>query len=405
MGKYDIESIRRKLKQSMDGRKTDPDEFRPKKVEGAEKLIYRYFVLPPLVKGDKVKEGFASQDMEQFFVAHGAHWINNKPTHCPRCYLGQNEECQMCQFGFDLMKDEPNKDKRTAIAKDWMPNNQYFSNIYFPPLKINPEELRGRVMFYNAPKTVMDIYEQCLNRNAPTEEELAALIELMKESSGVEPEAHGVFFDECAAFPFQLEVKKQGRGNNYEGSKFIGKNAGKIGPIPIARIPDGDADMKAITRILSLRHDPFVKIEKPDPLKLAKIFKQLTEGDDAPSSGSGFDEDETTASDPIVSVTAVDPEEEVAPAQTKEKAKTVTEKAKTTPKPSGPTATTKPKESATKASNGSKVESPALAGEAPFEEEEVAVSDSTTDATFEDSSDEQSPEIAALLSQLGDDEE
>ena len=48
---YDVEAIRKRLKQSMGGKFNDPDQFRPDNAKSAtEPLKYRFFILPPLMK-------------------------------------------------------------------------------------------------------------------------------------------------------------------------------------------------------------------------------------------------------------------------------------------------------------------------------------------------------------------
>jgi hypothetical protein len=151
---YDVDAIRKKLKATMTGKFSDPDEFRPEKAKSnTDPIRYRFFFLPPLVEGERVKSGLITRGMDnQFFIQHANHWFNDKPTPCPRVWDG-GAPCPICQFGFDLLKDEKIKndeDKRRAIIKQWMPTTQYMTNIFFPSVKTNPEDLRGRVMFYNA---------------------------------------------------------------------------------------------------------------------------------------------------------------------------------------------------------------------------------------------------------------
>ena len=74
--KYDVNAIRQKLKQSMSGKFTDPDEFKPDKAKSTTEAIkYRFFVLPPLFKGDVLKSGTVARSMDQFFISHANHWI------------------------------------------------------------------------------------------------------------------------------------------------------------------------------------------------------------------------------------------------------------------------------------------------------------------------------------------
>lgn len=266
---YDINNIRKKMQESTKGKALDPDEFRPKKAESDTQAIkYRFFILPPFQAGDKIKGGKAAQSMDQFYIHHGSHWIQNRPHACTR--LHYEEECPICQFGFDLLKETKDEEKRKAIVRDWMPNSSYLVNINFPSwIKTNPEELRGRTMFYNAPKTCFDLWMACIMRDESNEED---------------PEAFGVFFDEAAGFMFELNVVKKGKNNSYAASKFLA-NSGVAQPMV------KDDNFKAL---LESRHNLFDKMQKPDSVALKRIADNLINGDSASleEDSSGFDVDE-----------------------------------------------------------------------------------------------------------------
>ena len=275
---YDVEAIRKKIKASMSGSRRDPDEFRPDKGKPNETLNYRFYILPPINLGEMIGGGKtkAKKAMEQFFIHHGNHWVADKPHACPRCY--DNQKCPICDFGFGLLKDPKVKEdqaKKDSIRQTWMPTESHMMNIYFANDKVNPEDLRGRVMFYNAPRTVIDFCTTCL----------------MREDAGdpENPQAWGVFFDESAAFPFQLEVTKSGRNNSYKTSKFLANAR------PLVKKADGTADTAAITKILEARHDLFAKIEVPDPAKIDRLYAVMLNGDDSgdDKKPGGFDSDET----------------------------------------------------------------------------------------------------------------
>jgi hypothetical protein len=274
---YDVEAIRKKLKQTMSGKFSDPDEFRPEKAKSAtEPIKYRFFFLPPIAEGDRLKTGVVKRGMDiQFFVQHGNHWVNDKPYPCPRVWDGTH--CPICSFGFDLLKDDKIKndeDKRRAVLKQWMPTQYYMVNVYFANIKENPEDLRGRVMFYNAPKTVIDKCTACTMRDDAGDPEA--------------PEAFGVFFDENNGFLFELQVLKQGRQNSYKTSRFF-PNAK-----PMVRNADGSANAKGIAALLQLRHNLFDKVEVPDLNKIQKIYEVMSAGDDSSDDKKGgFDVDET----------------------------------------------------------------------------------------------------------------
>jgi len=270
---YDVDAIRKKLQKSM-GRFNDPDLFKPEKAQdGTTSLKYRFFVLPPLMKGDDTRSGPAIKSMEQFFATHGNHWINDRPHPCPRVYGG--DDCPVCTFGFDLLRDEKDTDKRRLIVQQWMPQSYYMVNIYFPNVKTNPEDLRGKVKYFNASKTCFDQWTTCLLRDDAGDSD--------------DPEAFGVFFDETEAFCYQLEVLKSGRNNSYKSSKFL-SNGGES--TAIAKNKDGSPDKKAIAAILAKRVDLFAKIEEPDLDKISKLASSMINGDDG-DDDSGFDEDET----------------------------------------------------------------------------------------------------------------
>lgn len=271
---YDVAAIRNKLRSQVGGRQADPDEWKPPKVESlTEPVKFRFFVLPPFQAGDILSSGQASRSMDNFFLIHGSHWLGSTVLACPRVCEG--EDCPICQVGFDRVKKIPKDqaEERRKITGQWIANNQFMVNILFTNHKMNPEELRGKVKFFNASKTILDIWSATLMRDDAGDDD--------------DPQAHGVFFDENAAFLFQLEVIKQGKGNSYKTSKFI-HNDGK--PLPIA-------DQADIPKILKKRHDLFLKVPKVDMKKvddtIRKLLAQEESGDDG---GGGFDSDETASS-------------------------------------------------------------------------------------------------------------
>lgn len=289
---YDVAAIRKKLRQSQSGKFTDPDEFRPEKANSTtEATKYRFYILPPITAGDILKSGTVKENqvMEQFFLPHGNHWIQDKPYPCPRVWDGT--QCEICDVGFDLLKETPKEDeeKRKVLVKTWMPNTYYMVNVYFPNIKMNPEELRGRVRFYNAPKTCFDTWSATLMRDDAGDPE--------------DPQAYGIFFDENAAFLFQLEVMKHGRNNSYKTSRFV-VDGGK--PQPMVRNPDGTAATEGLVKLLKMRHNLFEKVEMPNLEKLSQIAKVMLEGDDLKESeAGGFDEDEVVAAEKPVAAKPV----------------------------------------------------------------------------------------------------
>ncbi len=303
---YDVEAIRKKIKATMAGKFTDPDEFRPDKAKSATEAVkYRFFFLPPYEIGDIIHTGeVTDRGMDsQFFVAHGNHWVHEKPHPCPRVW--SHDECKICAYGFDLLKDEAiakDDEKRRGIVKQWMPTTYYMTNIFFTKDPVNPEELRGRVMVYNAPKTVLDVCTSCLMRDDAGDPEA--------------PEAYGAFFDENNAFVFEVQILKQGRQNSYKTSKFL------TTPRPMIRTADGKADTAQLTRLLALRHNLFSKIDLPDLAKLERVYQLMVNGDEGPTaSRGGFDRDETKA--PVTNGPPAGKVDPGTPAVATSKAKTV----------------------------------------------------------------------------------
>jgi len=213
---YDLESIRGKMRKRKGGSK-DPNEWKPDKAESGKSLKYKFFVLPPV------------DSMDLWYYEHGKHWIDKKPLECPRIHDG--DECPLCQFGFDLMKDVDDKEERRKIARQFLASARYAVNIYFPNVESTPQELRGKVMWFSMPKSIYDIMEEVIMRDPPSDD-------------AIEPEAHGIFFDPSNAFPFVLEVKKKGEFNSYESSRFINKN-----------MPITNGGEEKINEILEQRHD------------------------------------------------------------------------------------------------------------------------------------------------------
>jgi len=265
----------------MSGKFSDPDEFKPEKANSTtEPLKYRFFIMPPLLKGDKLKSGEVKKSMDQFFITHANHWINDKPYPCPRVW--GSSECKVCQFGFDLLKEEANQkdeDKRRQIIRQWMPTTYHMVNIFFPVWKGNPEELRGKVRFFNASKTLFDQWTATLMRDDCGDPD--------------DPQAYGIFFDENAAFTYELQVLKQGRQNSYKTSKFL-PNGGE--PTPMIKASNGEVNEEILEKLLRARHNLWDKIVPPDVEKLERIFNAMTLGDDEEKGDNGgFDQDESAS--------------------------------------------------------------------------------------------------------------
>jgi hypothetical protein len=305
----------------------DPTEFRAPKIEDGKTLKYRFYILPPLRIGDVCNDGKVKceREMELFAISNGAHYIDNKRLGCPR--IIEDEECDICQYAFDLLQEidgstTEGKKRRSEIGKQLLPGQYHLVNLYFPPVKINPEELRGKVFWFNAPKTVVDIWLECLYR----------------DDDGGDPEEplpFGVFFDENNANQFQLEVVKDGQMNSYKRSKFIGA------PRPIATDKNTkQADTKRIKEILAKRFNLWEKLPEINREEIARIAATLS-GKAPKAASGGFDQDEEATEDEATETPPVQTESKQAaaakaaskPAATKSSAKPASSKSTTSAKP------------------------------------------------------------------------
>jgi len=275
--------MREKLKRQMNGRQSDPNEFKPPKSNG-EIIKLRFFVLPPYSKGDQLADGPASQDLETFSLPYGQHWVDSRPHTCPRVVSMGDEDCAMCQTGFSIIRElkaagdtsDEGKAQRAAVNRQWLPQSSYLVNVYFPAVKTNPEDLHNRVMWFKAPKTIWEHWTECLDREDHGDDE--------------DPQAYGAFFDEYAAFLYELRIGKSGDWNEYKTSQFIAAIKGEIALRPIAAKQDGKPDKQGIADILSRRYDLFKKVEPYDQALLERLAAKLVDGDDE---DGGFDSDET----------------------------------------------------------------------------------------------------------------
>ena len=264
---YDLEALRKKVLAK--NSKGDVMEFKPPKVGDDESVKYRFFILPPLSEGDKTADGTASRGMDGVWsVTNGMHFHNNKAHTCPRA-SGEGE-CPLCQLGFDMMEGVTDKKARSAIAKQFLASAKNAISIYFPKNSTNPPEVAGKVMWFNAPNQIHAKFEACV---------------LSKDGGDdTDPQAFGVFYDENAAYLFQLEVTKKGEYNSYENSKFLAT----VGKVPIATT-DKVADKAKIKAILDQRHDLFTKFKAVDMDALNKLVTEFKTGDT--DENSGFEED------------------------------------------------------------------------------------------------------------------
>lgn len=253
-----LEEVRRKMREKKGGRSRDPMQYVPPQVKEDENLKLKFYVLPPLQAGDSTfGNAKATRTMDLWYVMAGTHWINQKPYECPRIHDGN--ECAFCQLGFDLLKDTDDEDTRKNIVKTYFPKQSWAVNIYFPPFESTPVELRGKVMWYALQKTVYDIMESTIMRDASSDTQ--------------DPQAYGLFYDPNDAYLFQLEVRRQGEYNEYKASKFLPLSKG-----PMVK-KGNEADDAKIAEILNQRHDLFTKFAPRDPEALAKRANEILHGE------------------------------------------------------------------------------------------------------------------------------
>lgn len=261
-----LADLRKKLGEKKSGGRKDPFEFRPPKATPNQEFDFYFRILSELSEGDKCQSGVASTDYDFPWYENAAHWMNNGKHECPRIHDG--EECPICKLGFDLLNDTSDQEERRKIARKFLPRNYYAVNIYFLNNKKNPEDLRGKVMWMNCPKTVFDIFEECFNND--------------DEGDPDDPKAFGVFWDSLEGYTFKFNVKNRGEWNNYESSKFLPSTKG-----PFAK-SDGEPDMEKIQKILDSRHDLVTKFADRNNQALADLVKKLV-GEDV---DNGWDDDE-----------------------------------------------------------------------------------------------------------------
>lgn len=244
---------------------TDTSRFTPPKSDGTI-LVFQFFILPPLQKGDICTGGKASLTMELFYVPYGHHWVDGQLHVCPRIVSKGEEDCPMCQGGYDFLKEskarKASKEKMRAIGLQWLPQVANLVNIYFPAAQANPEELHGQVKYFMAPQTCFGHWRDCIDR--------------LDAGDAEKPQAYGAFFDEFAAFLYELRIGKRGEWNEYSTSGFIAVDAdGKRATRPVTTKRSGEPDMKAIQGILDQRHDLWLKQGTTDAARLERLVAEL----------------------------------------------------------------------------------------------------------------------------------
>lgn len=250
--------LKEKMKEKGKGR--DPDQFAPPSAKEDETLEFYLRILPPLMKGDKYKGGVAEKTEDLWFYENGAHYIRQPKTKltCPRCQYG--DACPICQIGFDMMEGETNKDVRSSISSKYLARSYYAINVYFLNSDKNPENIRGRVMWFNIPKTLFDIMDYCINNEKPGDED--------------DPQACGIFYHPDEGYTFKLTVKKKGEYNTYETSKFLATTMG-----PLFKNKDGSIDKERIKKTLEERFYLLDKFENVNIDKINEMASTILDGD------------------------------------------------------------------------------------------------------------------------------
>lgn len=272
-----LQKLRDRLTQKKGGFRRDPNEWKAPQVTQGEEFKAKAYILPPLEKGEPCASGEAQMGMDGlFFHQVGDHWVERKRYPCPRVY--DNDKCDYCQLGFDLLGETDDKKARSEISRTYLPRTQYVCNLYFPDIKTNPDDVRGKVLYYAMPKTIFDKLEECIQNDSAGDDP-------------DDPQAWGIFYDPQDAYPLSIVVNKKGDYNSYVDSKLLAAGRGKIA-----------SSQKKIDEILAQRHDvpakyPERTTENRQTLKgfVDAIMNGTTTDSDSSSSSSGFDSDETSS--------------------------------------------------------------------------------------------------------------
>jgi len=264
-----LAKIQKGMKEQKSGSR-DPNQFRPPNVKPDETAKFRFIILPGLIKGEKCAGGTVTKTMYKvagqepsaetieerrlvevsFSVNGGLHWINTRPYGCPRLF--DDEQCPWCELGFELRNQTDIEEERRRISKLYLPRPSFNVNIYFPPSKVNPTDLHGKVMWYNMPKTVFDKTEEVLMRSGPGDAE--------------DPLPWGIFYDPHECLIFQLEITHKGGYNNYEKSKFLTSKY---------QLADSSDEIQTI---LDQRFDIWDKVPPRDVAALTEMLSKVGTG-------------------------------------------------------------------------------------------------------------------------------
>jgi hypothetical protein len=278
-----LTKLRTKMQERARNRR-DPDQFSPPTAKDGEKIELYFRILPPLEAGDTHKDGVCEKDEDFWYYENGQHFVNNDKVECPRIH--DKEECSLCQFGFDLMKDNNDKNYRSMVSRKYIAKSRFAINIYFPNIEKNPEIFRNKNMWFNAPKTVVDVLEACVNNDGPGEVE--------------DPQAFGVFYHPYeSSYLFKLVIEKQGDYNTYEKSKFLPSTIG-----PLVKGQDGKPNEKAIQAILDKRIYLPSRFRARDVSKIQEIVDKII------AKESGADDDKSSKTEEVVTEEVRQPKKE-----------------------------------------------------------------------------------------------
>jgi len=227
-----LKRAKEKLAQENKGRR-DPDQFIPPKAKDREKIEYYIRVLPPLEEGDVCSTGKAKTTSALWYHNNGNHWIMNERLECPRTHDG--DKCPLCDIGFEMLKENDDEDARSRIRQTYLSRTGYAVNAYFLNTSANAENVRGKVLWINLPKTCYDRMIECMENDNP--------------GTAEEPRPTGAFWHPLDGYTFKIVVEKKGKQNTYEQSQFLPNSRG-----PMVKKKDQTADEAKIEEILDRRH-------------------------------------------------------------------------------------------------------------------------------------------------------
>jgi hypothetical protein len=286
MGSNDelLAKIRAQVNRNEGTRINDPHKFTPSSLRPKEEKSWYFIVLPGVEKGDDVNGGKkAVRGMDGLpYIKTAQHWLEHekKLLECPRVML--KEKCAMCDTGFSLLDGVEDQAQRSAIRDKFLPRENVVINAYFPPIDGQPDELKGKVMWFPVgQRKVYNKFFECLNRDKPA-------------SGSLKKQAYGIFWpfndaesgqeNVCYIYEIHATRKAGTKYNDYDGSDFLVESRGPITNF----IPSSTTYQE----ILAQRHDLWSKYREPDGARIQAaandIVKKIGEpvtSDDADSGG------------------------------------------------------------------------------------------------------------------------